>query len=349
MTIAQMIQTSPAKANELFGKLADTSDGAVKTREKLFAELKEELELHARLEEQHLFPVLRKHKETKDLVADAVNDNKQTRALLAELERLPKDSEDFPRKLTELRKVFQQHVRDERKELLPVVKKALSDEEAQEVVEKVEAGRAKVEDAKREEAEQRRAEARREREEAEARREREEAQARREREEAEARRKREEAEAVERRSRQAAAALTRPVETLVDTGARAARTGASTLRAGAGIAEEGTRRAAETVERTVQRTAQPALEQLEVFSALPTVAARAVTEAGEVWMEWVGRTTRTSLDTAQELTGCVSPLHLAVVQGRVVSETMQAWLDLGTRLSEISMRASEEMLRTGRR
>ena len=47
-TIRQLIQTSPAKANELFAKLAETSGNAVKTRERLFAELKEELELQMR-------------------------------------------------------------------------------------------------------------------------------------------------------------------------------------------------------------------------------------------------------------------------------------------------------------
>src|SRR4051794_20283013 len=57
-TIRQLIQTSPAKANELFAKLVETSPNAVKTRERLFADLKEELEPQMRLEEQHLFPVL---------------------------------------------------------------------------------------------------------------------------------------------------------------------------------------------------------------------------------------------------------------------------------------------------
>jgi len=93
-TIRQLIQTSPAKANELFAKLAETSGNAVKTRERLFAELKEELELQMRLEEQHLFPALRKRKETKDLVPDALNDNKETRKALSALERTPKESED---------------------------------------------------------------------------------------------------------------------------------------------------------------------------------------------------------------------------------------------------------------
>ena len=76
-TIRQLIQTSPAKATELFARLAETSGNAVKTRERVFAELKEELELQMRLEEQHLFPVLRKRKETKDLVSEALNDNKR--------------------------------------------------------------------------------------------------------------------------------------------------------------------------------------------------------------------------------------------------------------------------------
>jgi hypothetical protein len=167
-TIRQLIQTSPAKANELFARLAETSGNAVKTRERLFSELKEELELQMRLEEQHLFPVLRKRKETKDLVSEALNDNKATRKALSELERTPKESEGFASRVAELRKAFQQHVRDERKELLPAVLKALDDEEAGAIVEKIEGAKAEVEEAKRAEAEERRAAAREEREQAEA-------------------------------------------------------------------------------------------------------------------------------------------------------------------------------------
>jgi stress response protein YsnF len=166
-TIRQLIQTSPAKANELLTRLFETPYTALKTRERLFEELKAELDLLAQLEEQHLFPVLRKHKETKSLVADALNDNKQIRKLVANLEQTPRESEEFAGKVAELRRVFQQSVRDEKKELLPAVLKALSDEEAQAIVENIEAGKADVEQAKRAEAEQRRAEAREERDQVE--------------------------------------------------------------------------------------------------------------------------------------------------------------------------------------
>src|SRR4028119_1554076 len=148
-TIRQLIQTSPARANELFAKLVDTSETAVKTRERLFADLKEELELFTSLEEEHLFPLLRKHKDLKDLVREALADNKATRKLLTELDHTPKDTEEFATRVAELRRVFQQHVRDEKKELLPAVLKALSDEEAVAVVDGFEAGKAEVEGAKR--------------------------------------------------------------------------------------------------------------------------------------------------------------------------------------------------------
>jgi stress response protein YsnF len=163
-TIRQLLQTAPAKATELLAKLVDTSDTAVKTRERLFSDLKAELELLATLEEEHLFPVLRKHKETKALVAEALNDNKQTRKLIAELEQTPKESEEFATKVAELRKIYQQSVRDEKNELLPAILNALSDEEAQAIVERIEAEKSEIEETRRAEAEQRRAEARSERE-----------------------------------------------------------------------------------------------------------------------------------------------------------------------------------------
>jgi hypothetical protein len=239
-TIRQLIQTSPAKANELFAKLTETSGNAVKTREKLFADLKSELELQIKLEEQHLFPVLKKRKETKDLVSGALNDNKQTRKLLTELERTPKESEEFASKVAELRKAFQQHVRDERKELLPAVLKALDDEEAEAIVEKIEGAKAEAEAAKRAEAEAaKRAEAEAaKRAEAEAARA-----AREEREKAEAvaRQAREKVETV----RQAAESVGNVVRVSAEAPRRVAETAREAVQGGVGVAAQMAQRAAD--------------------------------------------------------------------------------------------------------
>ena len=97
-------------------------------------------------------------------MSEVLADNKQMRALLDDLETTPKDNEEFAAKVAELRKIHQKRVRDEKNELLPAVLKALSDEEAQAIVEKIEAERAEIEEDRRVEAEQRRAEAKHERE-----------------------------------------------------------------------------------------------------------------------------------------------------------------------------------------
>jgi hypothetical protein len=131
-------QTPPDQVNELFAQLLDTSQEAVELREQLLAALSQELELLASLQEQHLFPVLERNPETADLVRGARDDHQQTRALLNELAATPKDSDAFLVKVAELRKVFQQHIRNDKNELLPVVLKVLSAEEVEAVVERVE-------------------------------------------------------------------------------------------------------------------------------------------------------------------------------------------------------------------
>ena len=128
MTLRQTIQAAPEKTAELINKLSATSNQAVKTRESLFAQLNEELLRFVEIEEQHLLPLLRKRPETKDLATAALKGNKDLHAALAKLAALPKDNDAFLAELAELNKGFQQHVRNERKELLPAVLKALSDD-----------------------------------------------------------------------------------------------------------------------------------------------------------------------------------------------------------------------------
>ncbi|MGG5823505.1 DUF2382 domain-containing protein [Falsiroseomonas sp. HW251] len=218
MNLRTLMQAGPAKANELFTKLSETSDGAVKTRERLFAELKAELELHTSLEEQHLFPVLRRNAETKELVGDATRENRELRAKLGELDSVPKNDEAFLPQLKELQKLFRQHARDEKTEILPAVQRALSEEQVQGVTEKIEAGRAEAEQARQEEAEERRAQARQERERAEE-------QAR----QAEAATQEAEASAsrIDEAARRVADATMQPMKTAVDVGRQATRLVAS--------------------------------------------------------------------------------------------------------------------------
>jgi hemerythrin HHE cation binding domain-containing protein len=359
MSFRTLMQAGPAKANELFTKLSDTSDGAVKTREKLFTELKAELELHTNLEEQHLFPILRRNTETKEIVAEAIKDNKELRAKLAELEVLPKNDEAFPERLKDLQKTFRQHARDEKRELLPAVQQALSEEQVQGVAEKIEASVAEAERAKHDEIEARRLKARQEREEAERQAERqaeaerarnaaaeqarhEEAErkrlkARQEREEIERQAEQQaavqrEQEEAARRAHQAAEAVVRTAMAVPTQGLRIAETAtASAQRVAAEIQD---------VTRTYIDAVKTMVPDLQTAAALPKVALDAATEIRSAWSEWIGQTTRAGAQTSQELLR-----QAAEQQRRLAATAIQGWMEHNARIMQITMRVAQEGFR----
>src|SRR5215213_7354465 len=327
-TIRQLIQTSPAKATELFTKLAETSGNAVKTRERLFSELKEELESQMKLEEQHLFPVLRKRKETKDLVSDALNDNKETRKALTELERTPKESEEFASKVTELRKAFQQHVRDERKELLPAVLKALDDEEAEAIVEKIEGAKAEVEE--------RRAAAREEREKAEtiARQEREQA-------EAVARQERERVETV----RQAAQSVGNVVRVSTEAPRRVAETAREAVQSGVGTAAQMAQKAADFGASSfsdLTRRWQNAAASMTAVSQANTGLAMRYQAIWQEFFQLAQQATQERTESVTRLMSARSPQHLLDANVDLLKREMQMFFEGQARVSQLLADAARD-------
>ena len=355
MSFRTIMQAGPAKANELFARLSDTSEGAVKTREKLFAELKTELELHANLEEQHLFPVLRRNAETKELVADAIKDNKELRAKLAELEVLPKNDAAFAERLKELQKTFRQHARDEKRELLPAVQRALSEEQVQGVAEKIEAGVAEAEQARRDEAEERRLKARQEREQAERQADAERmqqaaAEQARHEEAAQKRAKaRHEREAAERQAEQQAAVQRAQDEAerrAHDAAAAVARTVTAAQTSGLRVAEDAVTNA-QRVGAEIRGAANTYVDAMKTMVpnsrtvvSLPKVAVDAMTEIRSAWIEWMSQTTRAGTQLSQDLVR-----QAAEQQQRFAVGAVQNWMEHNARMMQITMRMAQEGFR----
>jgi len=322
MTNKKYSQTSPDKANELFAKLLDTSNNAVKMRERLFSDLKEELELLANLQEQHLFPVLRKHKEMQDLLREAINDNRETSALLAEIERMPKNDSAFVGKISELKKVFQQHIRDDKKELLPAVLKVLSDEEAEAVVEKIEGELAEIEETKRAETEQRRTEAKR-------------------------------AQVQIESVQQVAEGMAGSVRAGAEGAQRVASTVRDAVQTGLGTASEIAQRSTDQAlqlfsfsGRDTRDLADQASRNLQAIAQSGTVLARGVQDVSQQWMSMTQDRFQKNLDGFNALTRCRSVPDAVAIQSSIVRNNLEQMLENSRRLAEHSMRIAEEASRT---
>jgi len=328
MTLRQTIQAAPGKTSELITKLSATSNQAVKTRESLFGQLSEELARYIEIEEQHLLPLLRKHPETKDLAAGALKGNKDLRASLAKLSNLPKDTDEFLAELAELNKGFQQHVRNERKELLPAVLNALSKEEAGALADTIEGAVAEAEQAKRDAKREEAAQARRQAEEAERA---EEAQ----RQVARAQR------AAERSTREAA-------EKAVDTIERgAASVQDSARQVTANIAERAQRVASETRDAMTvySETTRDIAEDLQAVRASSAASVEAVSDAYTAWMEWASKAARTNAEVSQQLLRCRSVRQVAEVQREFATRTMRNWMEASTKVLETAQHSSRQALR----
>ncbi|WP_201842632.1 phasin family protein [Microvirga zambiensis] len=307
-------QAPPDKANELFDKLLATSDNAVKTRERLLADLKEELELLATLQEEHLFPVLTRHG-MQELVREATTDNQQTAALLSELERLPKNNSEFLGRIAELRGAFQQHIRDDRKELLPAVLKVLTDEEANAIAETVEDEMASIDEMKR----------------------------------ADTRRAREQGEAVQRVTDDVADTLRAGVES-AQTMAQAMQEAVSnsfnaftelTRRSTGQTLPMGSR-----PEGELQGLTEEAAHNLRAVAQSSMALARGLQEVSREVVTRSQQRLQRNLDGLQALAHCRSMTDFVEVQSSLLRDNLEQTMENSRRLAELTLQMTDEAAKT---
>lgn len=328
MTLRQTIQNAPAKTKELLAKLAATSNHAVKTRESLFEELKNELDRYLELEEKHLLPLLRKHAGTKPIAANATSGNKQLRSALAKLDAAPKDDDAFVANLAELNKGLQQHVRSERNELLPAVLKALDDEEAGQVAANIEADINEVENAKREAKRQEAAAAKREADRVEA-----VAEADREVVRAE--------KAAERQVREAGKKMTETLERGVKTTQQTAQEVAT------GFIEQARQAASETREAmtSYSGTVHSAADDLRAVSASGNIAATGLSQFASAWFDYAGKVANTNAEVTRRLFQVRSVGQLADAHREFVTSSTRNMIERNSALLEIAQRTSKQAQR----
>jgi hypothetical protein len=280
----------------------------------VFAELKQELELLASLQEEHLFPVLIRHG-MRDLLQEAISDNQETAALLAELESMPKNSAEFIGQVTKLRGVFQQHIRDDRKELLPAVLKVLSDEEANAIVETVEDEMANIDDMKR----------------------------------ADTRRIREQSEAVQRVTDDVADTLRASVEG-AQTMAQAMQ---NALESSVSAFSEMTRRSTGQGLQLFGRPegdalglSEEAAHNLRAAAQSGSALARGFQDVSREMVDRSQKRLQRNLDGLQAMARCRSMTDLVEVQSSLLRDNLEQTMDNSRRIAELTLQMADEATRT---
>ena len=250
-----------------------------------------------------------------DLVQEAIQDNQETSALLAELDRMPKNNGEFLKKVAELRKVFQQHIRDDKKELLPAVLKVLSDEEAEAVAEQVQDEMASVEEAKR----------------------------------AETKRAREQVEIVQ----QVADDVTSTVQAGAEGAQTVARTMQEAVQTSLSTASELARLSTDQAmqlfnPRTgdARSLGEETSRNLQAVAQSGTVLARGVQDVSREWFELSQKRLQKNLDGLSSLAQCRSVQDFMAVQTSLIRDNLEQTLDNSRRMAELTRQLADEATRT---
>ena len=109
------------------------SQETAQTHEQLFKELSTELELHAKVEEDIVYPVFKKHGETRQIVEESVREHKEIDRLLSELKGMRPDDQKWMGKLGELQRKVEHHVKEEEEDLFPQGRKIISEEQLEQL------------------------------------------------------------------------------------------------------------------------------------------------------------------------------------------------------------------------
>jgi hemerythrin-like domain-containing protein len=141
MDAFELLKKDHEKVSGIFEKLEPTTERGVKTREELFTQLKQELDVHARIEEEILYPVLKEVRKTEDITLEGFEEHHVIKLLLSELEELPKDDESWGAKLKVLQENVEHHVEEEEGEMFKDARKVLSKEQLEELGERLEAAK----------------------------------------------------------------------------------------------------------------------------------------------------------------------------------------------------------------
>lgn len=137
MNALDLLKEDHEKVSALFEEVKATENE--EKHKQLFEQIKTELETHTHIEETILYPKFREREELKDIVLEGIEEHKQVKTLIREIQNLADGSERFDAKLKVMGENVDHHVEEEETEMFPKAEKIFSESELEELGQQLEA------------------------------------------------------------------------------------------------------------------------------------------------------------------------------------------------------------------
>jgi|ERR1043166_3394984 hemerythrin-like domain-containing protein len=120
MNAIELLTADHEVVSDLFEEVKSSEEGE---HRRLFERINEELEVHTHIEENIFYPKMKDEgdDELKDIVMEGIEEHRQVKMFLRELQDLAEDSEKFEAKLQVLMEDVEHHVEEEEGEMFPLV------------------------------------------------------------------------------------------------------------------------------------------------------------------------------------------------------------------------------------
>ncbi len=125
--VLTMLKADHKKVKALF---AEYEEATPRKQQDIAKTTLEELEIHAELEEELIYPAIRKGTKDDKLMNEATEEHHLVHVLIGELKELEPNDETFKAKFTVLGELVKHHVKEEEGEMFPEAQKVKIDWEA---------------------------------------------------------------------------------------------------------------------------------------------------------------------------------------------------------------------------
>ena len=134
MDFVTLLRRDHEKMSTMFQQVARGYDQPDRPeRHQLFQQLKRELELHAAVEDLHVYRVFQQSEPTRDDAHEALEAHRKIKTLLDQLEAAPAYDHKWLSKFQELQKLVETHVAAEESEMFRKVEAVMTPQEAEEL------------------------------------------------------------------------------------------------------------------------------------------------------------------------------------------------------------------------
>jgi len=121
-----LLESDHRRFEDLMKKGEETTERAVKGRTALLDTLTAALDVHELIEEKILYPALKPHADTRDIVLEGFQEHHVADVLVKELHQVAKDDEQWGAKFKVLQESLEHHIKEEEGAMFPGARKVLS-------------------------------------------------------------------------------------------------------------------------------------------------------------------------------------------------------------------------------